>query len=248
MKILLSPAKKLDFSKTSKIKEGGPIEFFKKTKKLQRNLKKLSAKKIGALMKLSPQLSELNYTRFQEMGTEESQEAFAATAFNGEVYTGLDFESFSEKDVEVAQEKLRILSGLYGVLKPNTIIEPYRLEMGTRLVQGKLKNLYEFWGEDILNFLESEEKDLIINLASNEYNKAAKLKQFKGRVIVPNFKEFKNGDYKTIMVFAKKARGTMARWIIQNDIQDGEQIKNFTEDGYVFNEELSTENDWIFTR
>lgn len=248
MKILLSPAKKLDFNKSPEVSGNAEGFFPNKTERLQKHLKKQSAKKIGALMKLSPQLSDLNFQRFQMMGDAKNEKSLAGFAFNGEVYSGLDIESFSKKDLEVAEDKLRILSGLYGVLKPSSVIEPYRLEMGTKLAVGAKKNLYEFWGDDIIKFLHEEEQELIVNLASNEYNKAAKLKDFKGRVVTPNFKEFKNGDYKTIMVFAKKARGTMARWIIQNDVNEAEEIKNFTEDGYVFNEELSSENDWIFTR
>ncbi len=248
MKILLSPAKKLDFSKSPETSNAEKPFFQSKTDGLLNVLRKKSAKQIGELMKLSPQLADLNYQRFQVMGEESNEKSLAGFAFNGEVYTGLDIQSFSKEDLNKAEDKLRILSGLYGILKPSTVVEPYRLEMGTKLVVGKNKNLYEYWGDEILNFIQAEEKDLIVNLASNEYNKAAKLKQFKGRVVTPNFKEFKNGDYKTIMVFAKKARGTMAKWIIQNDIEDAESIKNFTEDGYVFNEGLSSENDWVFTR
>jgi len=248
MKILISPAKKLDFSKSPIINEENTCFFSKKTERLQKHLKKFSAKKIGALMKLSPQLAELNYERFQLMGSDENERSLAAFAFNGEVYSGLHITSFSDKELESAQDKLRILSGLYGILKPNTVVEPYRLEMGTKLPVGKNKNLYDFWGDDIINFLNNEEDELIVNLASNEYNKAAQLKKFKGEVVTPNFKEFKNGDYKTIMVFAKKARGTMAKWIIKNDISKLEDLKNFSEDGYLFNESLSSENDLIFTR
>lgn len=248
MKILLSPAKKLDFSKSPVINYENDCFFSKKTERLQKSLKKFSSKKIGALMKLSPQLSDLNYNRFQDMGEKSNEKSLAGFAFNGEVYTGLDITSFSTKDLEEAEDKLRILSGLYGILKPSSIIEPYRLEMGTKLVLGKNKNLYEFWGDDIIKFLAQEEQDLIVNLASNEYNKAAQLKKFSGSVVTPNFKEFKNGDYKTIMVFAKKARGRMARWIIQNRVEKAEDIKNFTEEGYIFNEELSSGNDWFFTR
>ncbi len=248
MKILLSPAKKLDFSKSPIIQNEQGSVFEKKTIKLQKALKKFPVQKIGTLMKLSPQLSQLNFDRFQRMGEPTNEKSLSGYAFNGEAYSGLDITSFSERDLEEAESKLRILSGLYGVLKPSSVIEPYRLEMGTKLVLDNNKNLYEFWGDDILNFLKKEEQELIINLASNEYNKAAKLKQFNGVVITPNFKEFKNGDYKTIMVFAKKARGKMARWIIQNRVKKAEEIKNFTEDGYIFNEELSFGNDWIFTR
>lgn len=248
MKILLSPAKKLDFTKVDDLSKGLAPIFPKETEKLIQNLKKKKAKDIGDLMKLSPQLSQLNYERFQNFGSPDNDKTLAMFGFNGEVYTGLDAVSFTSEDLIEAESKIRILSGLYGVLKPNTIIEPYRLEMGTSLKIGDSKSLYEFWGEKIFESLVAEEKDLIVNLASNEYNKAAKLKNFKGTVVTPNFKEFKEGKYKTIMVYAKKARGLMARWIVQNRVEKAEEIKNFTLDGYVYNNELSKGNDWIFTR
>lgn len=248
MKIILSPAKKLDFSKSKDKKTGSGLVFPIKTNKLIRKMKTLTLKELGDLMKLSPQLSDLNYQRYQLMGDPSNEISKAAEAFNGEVYTGLDFSSFSPKSLNSAQEKLRILSGLYGILKPDTIIEPYRLEMGTKLNIEESKNLYDFWGEDILHFLESEESETIVNLASAEYSKAAKLKQFRGAVITPHFKEFKNGEYKVIMMYAKKARGTMANWIIKNDINKANEIKNFTEDRYLYNEGLSSDQDWVFTR
>lgn len=248
MKIILSPAKKLDFSKSKNKQIGSKLVFPNKTNKLIRKLKSLSLKELGELMKLSPQLSDLNYQRYQLMGDESNETSKAADAFNGEVYAGLDFSAFSSRNIESAQKKLRILSGLYGVLKPDTMIEPYRLEMGTKLNIENSKNLYEFWGEDILHHLKNEESETIINLASTEYSKAAKLKQFDGRVITPHFKEYKHGDFKVIMMYAKKARGTMAKWIIKNEINQADNIKNFTEDRYIYNEELSSNQDWIFTR
>ncbi len=248
MKIILSPAKKLDFSKSANTKNGSELIFPKKTGKLVQKMKSLSIDELGVLMKLSIELSDLNYGRYQMMGSKENESSLAADAFNGEVYSGLDFKSFSSSESKSAQEKIRILSGLYGVLKPNTIIEPYRLEMGTKLDVEGSKNLYNFWGDDILNFLLGEETETIVNLASNEYSKAAKLKQFNGTVITPHFKEFKNGDFKVIMVYAKKARGAMAKWIIKNNIHHSEEIKNYTEDGYIFNEGLSSGKDWVFTR
>jgi len=248
MKIILSPAKKLDFSTPAKEEKGSELIFPNKTEKLIQKMKSLSSNQLGTLMKLSSELSNLNYRRYQLMGSKENECALAGDAFNGEVYTGLDFKSFSSSEIESAQEKIRILSGLYGVLKPNTFIEPYRLEMGTKLEVEESKNLYEFWGDDILNFLQDEETETIVNLASNEYSKAAKLKQFNGTVITPHFKEFKNGDFKVIMMYAKKARGAMAKWIIKNNINHSEAIKNYTEDRYVFNEELSSNKDWVFTR
>jgi cytoplasmic iron level regulating protein YaaA (DUF328/UPF0246 family) len=211
-------------------------------------MKSLSVKELGELMKLSPQLSDLNFQRYQLMGDQSNEISKAAEAFNGEVYTGLDFSSFTTKNLESAQEKLRILSGLYGILKPDTIIEPYRLEMGTKLIIEESENLYDFWGEDILQFLKTEESKIIVNLASTEYSKAAKLKQFSGSVITPHFKEFKNGDYKVIMMYAKKARGKMANWIINSEISEVDDIKNFIEDRYIYNEGLSSDKDWVFTR
>jgi len=248
MKILISPAKKLDFSKSEDNKTERELVFPIKTNKLIQKMKSLSVEDLGKIMKLSPQLSDLNYQRYQLMGDKNNEFSKAGYAFNGEVYTGLDFRSFSSKNREFAQDKLRILSGLYGILKPDTIIEPYRLEMGTKLNIEESTNLYDFWGNDILNFLESEGSESIVNLASTEYSKAAKLKQFSGSVITPHFKEFKNGDFKVIMMYAKKARGLMTRWVIQNKINRIEDIKNFTEDRYVFNEELSSNQDWVFTR
>jgi cytoplasmic iron level regulating protein YaaA (DUF328/UPF0246 family) len=248
MKILLSPAKKLDFNKQGQnIPQSAPF-FLKKSEELIKVLKKKKAKQIGEMMKLSEALSALNFERFQDFGNEDNPHKEAVFVFNGEVYAGLDAETLSEQELIFASDSLRILSGLYGILKPGDIVQPYRLEMGTRLKVKKYKNLYEFWGEYIVKFLNNEEKELVVNLASNEYNKAAKLKTLEAKVITPNFKEFKNGQYKTIMVYAKKARGMMARWIIKNEVNNIETLKNFTNGGYAYNEDLSSGNDWIFTR
>lgn len=248
MKILLSPAKKLDFNKHGqKIQESTPF-FLNKSEELIKVLKKKNKNQIGDMMKLSDSLSDLNYNRFQNFGSEKNPHKEAVFVFNGEVYTGLDAQGLTEKELIFATNSLRILSGLYGILKPGDIIQPYRLEMGTKLKFKNHKNLYDFWGDSILKHLNNEEQELIINLASNEYNKVVKLKKIEATVITPNFKEFKNGQYKTIMVYAKKARGMMAKWIIQNEINKVEILKNFNQDGYCFNEELSQGNDWIFTR
>lgn len=248
MKILLSPAKKLNFEPVDHATPSSAPIFGDKTAKIVAKLKKLKAKDISKLMHLSPDLSNLNFDRFQKLGEDGNKVTNAAFAFNGEVYSGLMARSFSTEQLHYANNTLRILSGLYGILKPSDSIEPYRLEMGTKLKIGRPNNLYEFWGDDIINFLNNEESEVIVNLASVEYNKAAKLSKFKGTVLTINFKEFKNGDYKTIMVFAKKARGTMARWLITEKVSDISAIKNFNEDGYLFNESLSKENDWVFTR
>ena len=224
------------------------ISSLTNNKELIKVLKTKNEKQIGEMMKLSEALSSLNYERFQNFGSDKNPHKEAAFVFNGEVYAGLNAEGFTEKELTFATNSLRILSGLYGILKPGDIIQPYRLEMGTKLKFKNNKNLYDFWGDEIANFLNKEEQELIINLASNEYNKVAKLKTLDANIITPNFKEFKNGSYKTIMVYAKKARGMMARWIIQNEVNKIEILKSFNQDKYCFNEELSDGNDWIFTR
>ncbi len=253
MKILLSPAKKINTKKTLNTTRSTAPVFLKEAEQLIKKLQKLSSKKIGEMMHLSDDLSNLNYERYQKWSktTEKNEEnAFCASAFDGEVYRGLDAETFSEQELIVAQEKIRILSGLYGILKPLDIIYPYRLEMGTKWqITPKTKNLYQFWGKKIAQNINEENEDgIIINLASNEYFKAVDKKTLNGRIITPSFKEFKNGEYKTIMVYAKKARGLMARYIVQNNIKNPEEIKLFNVDGYQLDANQSDENNWVFTR
>ncbi len=252
MKILLSPAKLIDVTRKVNSSESTSPTFLEDSAYLASKLKKMSAKKIGKLMHLSPELSDLNYERYQEWNdstTEKEGTAKAIAAFNGEVYRGLDAESLSAQELKRSQDKIRILSGLYGILKPLDVIYPYRLEMGTKwAVTPKQKNLYAFWGNKLASFINEEESDVIINLASTEYFKAVSPKDLKARVITPVFKEFKNGEYKTIMVFAKKARGFMARYIIQNNIDDPELIKGFDTEGYHFDANMSSDNEWVFTR
>ena len=173
-------------------------------------------------------------------------------AFKGDVYTGLDAESFSSKDFKFAQQHFRILSGLYGLLRPLDLMQPYRLEMGTSLDTDRGKNLYEFWGTTITEGLNKQLKtiksDVLINLASNEYFKSVKPKDLNARIITPTFKEYKGGDYKMIGIYAKKARGMLSRYIIQNQLSDPEDIKAFNQDGYKFNKSLSKDNTWVFSR
>lgn len=253
MKILLSPAKAIDLTKTLNSKEYSSPIFMDEANSLIQKLKKFSPKKIATMMHLSKELGELNHTRYQEWSTKtelSEQTAAAAAAFNGEVYRGLDAPSMNTDEIKLAQDKIRILSGVYGLLKPLDVIHPYRLEMGTKwAVTPTKKNLYQFWGKKIAQALNAENEDgLTINLASSEYFKAVDKKTLKGRVITPTFKEFKNGDYKVIMVFAKRARGSMARYIIQHNISDPEQIKLFDTDGYSFDLNQSTEDEWVFVR
>lgn len=254
MKIVISPAKSMNFDVDTNNLGTSEIAFKKETESLAKKLGKMSVKKIETLMHISKDLAELNYNRYQEFKltdhiTETNKQA--ATIFTGEVFRGLDFNSLDPSARKEAQEKLRILSGLYGILKPNDLIHPYRLEMGTKwAITPKTKNLYQFWGSKIADFLNAEmlEDEVLVNLASNEYFKAIDKKTIKARIITPHFKENKNGTYKAIMTFAKNARGKMSRFIIENNIEDVEQIKAFDVDGYLFNQDQSTDSDWVFTR
>jgi len=254
MKIVISPAKSLDFSQSFNTKNFSQNLFEKESQLLINKLKQLSKKQLGDLMKLSPKLTDLNHERYEEWKlpfTIENAKP-AGAVFTGEVYKGLDLLSLSEKNLQKAQNSLRILSGLYGILKPLDLIQPYRLEMGTRLdYNSKIKNLYQFWDSKITNQLNkelSEDDGILVNLASNEYFKAVKPKDIKGEVITCNFKENKNGAYKIIMMYAKNARGKMSRYIIENDLKKKEELMTFDLDGYVFNPRLSSDNDFIFTR
>lgn len=253
MKVLLSPAKALDMDKQLNTTETSTPIFLDKSEGLVKKLSKFSSNKIGKMMRLSKELSDLNHDRYQtwEPVTEfNGKNAHAIAAFNGEVYRGFDATTLSAEKLKEAQETVRILSGLYGVLKPLDVIYPYRLEMGTKWsVTPKTTSLYKFWGTKIADALNEENEDgLIVNLASNEYFKAVDKKALKGRVITPTFKEFKNGDYKVIMVFAKRARGSMARYIVDHSIKNVEDLKAFDTDGYRYDENLSSGDDWVFTR
>jgi cytoplasmic iron level regulating protein YaaA (DUF328/UPF0246 family) len=211
-------------------------------------------KKVGELMSISPALAQLNYDRFQNWSlpfTEDNSKP-AILVFKGDAYRGLSVDDFTEQDFKIAQEKLRILSGLYGILKPMDLIQPYRLEMGTRMpITPKVKNLYQFWGNkltDAMNQELAEDDGILINVASNEYFKALNPKAIKGRVITCHFRDNKNGQYKMIMTFAKQARGFMSRFIIKNNLQNPEDLKAFEEEGYVFNPKMSTADEFTFTR
>ena len=252
MKILLSPAKSLDYKSTIESPFVSNFAFQKESKQLVKQLQKLNSKKIQDLMHISLDLADLNVDRFKKWGisteiTQNNQPC--AYIFNGEAYKGLSFSSFNEAEIERAQDQLRILSGLYGILKPLDLIAPYRLEMGTKLkVNEKTLNLYRFWGDKITKHLEKEEKELIVNLASNEYSKVIQFDQLTAKTITPVFKEFKNGTYKIVMMYAKHARGQMANYILKNNIQHSEELKNYDLDGYRFDENQSTDKEWVFTR
>lgn len=251
--ILLSPAKSLDYNQSLASKPFvSQAIYIKESEKLVKKLKKFSSKKLENLFHVSPEIASLNYERFQQWEQpiiEKDTIKPCIEVFNGEAYKGLNPFTLSDKDLIYAQEQLRILSGLYGVLKPLDLIYPYRLEMGTKWeIDSKNKNLYAFWTDKITKEIKSENPKFIINVASNEYFKAVDFKKLGIRTIVPVFKDFKNGEYKVIMMYAKHARGAMARFCIQNRINDLEQIKLFNENGYTFNELLSNDYEWVFTR
>ena len=254
MLIVVSPAKTLDYETQPTTQLHSQPMFLEQSQLLIDELTKLSVQDVAELMKLSDKLSSLNVARYASWKTDFDQDAAkqAVLAFKGDVYTGLDAENLSEADLEYSQQHLRILSGLYGVLKPLDLMQPYRLEMGTKLTNSKGKDLYQFWGNTISDYLntelEAQKTPVLINLASNEYFKAAKVKNIQGRVITPAFKDWKNGQYKIISFYAKKARGLMTRYIIQNQIDDPEQLKAFDLDGYRFAESMSEGDTWTFIR
>lgn len=250
MLILISPAKTLDYS-TSTLKDSTQPDFQTDTRSLVRIMKKKSAKEISELMHISDNLGELNDERFKtfqkDFTTENSKQAILA--FKGDVYTKIDVDEYSKADFDFAQKHLRILSGLYGLLKPLDLIQPYRLEMGIKLENRKGKNLYEFWGKKIAKAInEAANGQTVVNLASQEYFKAVHQKTLKSPLITIEFKEFKDGDYKIIGFFAKQARGMMSNFAIKNRITDAEQLKIFNEEGYEFSEHMSTQTNWVFTR
>ncbi|WP_339753105.1 peroxide stress protein YaaA [Algoriphagus aquimarinus] len=250
MLILISPAKTLDYSSPNFTESTQP-DFQTDTHSLVRIMKKKSAKEIGELMHISENLAELNEERFKtfqkDFTFENSKQALLA--FKGDVYTKIDVEEFSKEDFDFAQEHLRILSGLYGLLKPLDLIQPYRLEMGIRLENKKGKNLYEFWDKKIAKAInEAAKGQTIVNLASQEYFKAVHLKTLKTPLITIEFKEYKDETYKIVGFFAKQARGLMSNFSIKNRITDPEELKTFNEGGYEYSDKLSDQNNWIFVR
>ncbi len=249
MKIFISPAKKIneekilyDNTKSSK------FYFQKEVDYLINELKEYSVSEIKKLMNLSDNLSHLNFDRFQNWNLKSDKVCPSIYMFQGDVYKGLKATSFNNDQLDFAQQNLRIISGLYGLLKPLDLIYPYRLEMGTKMITNKGKNLYEFWGNKLRDFLTDEisNDEIIINLASNEYSKSLNLKTISNKVITPVFKDFKNGRLKVISFFAKRARGEMANFIIINKITNCNDLKLFNYEGYKYSE--SSNNEIVFTR
>tara|TARA_Y200000002_G_C22657519_1_gene654161 strand:+ start:937 stop:1692 length:756 start_codon:yes stop_codon:yes gene_type:complete len=251
MKILISPAKSLDFQNNVETSYSSEPLFANKAKQINNILKELSAPDLGGLMSISPKLSDLNWLRNQDFQKNNSKEKQAIFAFNGDVYEGIDANNISNSNHEKLQKTLRILSGLYGILKPFDKIKPYRLEMGTKIAINESKNLYEFWKKDITNSLlnEIQDKDIIVNLASNEYFSVIDSSLIKNKIVSPVFKDFKNGKLKIISFYAKKARGLMTRFLIDNDIQSSSDIESFNSSGYKFSsDETSNILEPVFVR
>ena len=252
MKLVLSPAKSLNFESplpTTQYTEPG---FLSQSERLNKLLKSKSAKSLSKLMSISDALGQLNHQRNQDWQLPFTPENArpAVYAFNGDVYRGLDAYTITEDKLDELQNTVRILSGLYGLLKPTDLIQPYRLEMGTKLKVGVKKNLYEFWKKDITKALNEalEDDELFLNLASNEYFKAVDTKVLKVPVITANFKEFKNGKYKMISFFAKAARGMMARYIVDTNAKTIDDLKGFNYDSYGFSESMSSDSELVFIR
>lgn len=252
MKLVLSPAKSLDYDSKLPTTKTTESEFLKESERLNGILKKKSAKSLSKLMSISDTLGQLNYERNQEWELPFNKDSArqAIYAFNGDVYRGLDAYTIPNDKVDRLQDTVRILSGLYGVLKPLDLIMPYRLEMGTKMSVGKNKNLYEFWKKKVTQSLndELEDDELFLNLASNEYFKAIDTKTLKVPIIDVDFKELKGDQYKTIGIFAKLARGLMTRYIIDQNAKTLDDIRAFNLEGYGLSDELSSKNKLVFTR
>lgn len=254
MLTVLSPAKTLDYESPSITDQTSTPQFMDQSALLVDDARTLAPDDIRSLMGVSEAIASLNHERFMNWAPESTtaNAKQAILAFKGDVYTGLEAETMSADDLEFAQAHLRILSGLYGLLRPLDLMQPYRLEMGLKFSNQRGKNLYEFWGEritDAINAdLASAGTETLVNLASNEYFKAVKTKSLNADIITPQFKDLKNGQYKMISFFAKKARGVMARYIIDNQLTDPDQLKSFTGSGYYFSAEQSSGNNLVFLR
>ena len=252
MKVLLSPAKSLDFKSQLPTEKNSFLCFEKEAEYLNSILKTKSPKDLTNLMGISGKIADLNYERNQDWSLPFTNKNArqAVYAFSGDVYRGLDAYSIDDNKIDFMQSTVRIISGLYGLVKPLDLIQPYRLEMGTKLSFDNNKNLYDYWKEKITNQLNSElsESESVLNLASNEYFKVLDTKVIKSDVYSANFKQLKDGNYKTIAIFSKKARGMMARYIIENNITDIDSLKSFNYDGYVYHKNLSSEKELVFSR
>ena len=264
MLILLSPSKTQDFTSAPLIYDFKNSEFLAETENLAKIMRKFSAKNLGKLMKISPKLSELNFQRFQNWNADFSREKNGDTynfkqaifAFKGDAYRGFDLDNWKKEEYNFAESSLRIISGFYGILTPQTLIKPYRLEMGTRLkfsIDGiEYPNLYKFWQEKLTNYIlrdfESRNAGLILNLASVEYSKAINLAKFQDKVYNVDFKVLKNGEYKIVAIHAKRQRGEMSNWIIKNKIEKLADLSAYSNSGFSFSRDLSEQNRLVFVK
>ncbi|MDH5231157.1 MAG: peroxide stress protein YaaA [Gammaproteobacteria bacterium] len=254
MLMLISPAKTLDFESPAITKQHTLPEYLQHSKQLVERMRQYSALDIADAMDVSMKIAELNVERFSRwcLPFTADNAKQALLAFKGEVYSGLQAEDFTGKDLAYAQKHLRILSGLYGLLRPLDLMQPYRLEMGRKIKTDRGSNLYEFWGEiisDALNKqMQESQSKCVVNLASIEYFKSVKPKLLKNKIITPQFKEFKNGEFKMIGVYAKKARGLLSRYAIKHKLTNVEDLKSFNDEAYLFNQKMSNANTWVFTR
>lgn len=254
MLIIVSPAKTLDYETPVKTRTHSQPRFLEDSQQLVKELKRLSPEDLTELMKVSSRIAELNVNRYQNWHTpftgENSRQA--VFAFKGDVYTGMDVDSYSQEDLKFAQKHLRILSGLYGVLRPLDLMQPYRLEMGTRLENPRGRDLYDFWRGKVTSALNEElreqKSNVLINLASNEYFNVIDGEKLNGRIVTPVFKDYKNGKYKVISFYAKKARGMMASYIIKQRVKKVKDLEGFDTGGYRFNPGMSTADQLVFTR
>ncbi len=255
MLAILSPAKTLDFDSPLTTDQHSAPEFTKESKALIKTLRQLDPSDIGSLMGISDKLATLNHDRYAHWSAKFDDASGARAsllAFKGDVYLGLDAQTLSKRDFTWAQKRLRVLSGLYGLLRPLDRIHPYRLEMGTALRNTAGKNLYEFWGGKVTQALNEalsgQRSKVLINLASNEYYKVVQAQNIDGRIVTINFKEWRRDAYRFVSFSAKKARGLMARYMIDQRAEKADDLKAFDVEGYAFNEELSSRDEWIFTR
>ena len=251
MIVILSPAKKIEKKKLSYTIDTTKPRFMEEAKKLNNRLKELNPDELASTMKIGEKLRDDTFLKIHNWSEDFNETFPCILGFNGEAFRGLNIESYTKEDLDYANKSLRILSGLYGVLRPLDLIHSYRLEMGTKLNIDENDNLYSFWDSKINNMLikdiKESDSDILVNLASNEYSKSAKLKYMdKIKVITPIFKELKNGKYKIVTVHAKRARGLMATYIIKNRINTIEELKKFSEEGYKFREDLSNDQELVF--
>ena len=254
MLAVISPAKTLDTISEPATTVHSQPELLDEAQRLVSQLRAMAPHELSALMSISDKLGTLNYERYQQWAQPFTPDNArqALLTFKGDVYTGMNIGAFDEQDFSFAQHHLRILSGLYGMLRPLDLMQPYRLEMGTRLRTERGDNLYQFWGETITRALDqalqASGSPVLINLASKEYFKAVKPALLRAEVITPVFKEYRGGSYRVISLLAKKARGAMAAYLIRQRLQEPDDLKHFDQDGYAFDEQRSSDSQWVFTR